>query len=68
MPVKYDLKSIGLYVGVALLLFGASYLVQTQYVAVNLAYKTLLFSIYIALIIKRDFPLNSIPVINRYFK
>ncbi|MEI8084993.1 MAG: polysaccharide biosynthesis C-terminal domain-containing protein [Paludibacter sp.] len=68
MPVKYDLKSIGLYVGVALLLFGASYLVQTQYVAVNLAYKTVLFSLYIALIIKRDFPLNSIPGLNRYFK
>lgn len=67
MPVKYDLKSIGLYVVVAMLLFAASFLVQTQYTVVNLAYKTLLFTIYITLMIKRDFPLRSIPIVNKFF-
>lgn len=67
MPVKYDLKSIGLYVFVALALFAASFLVQTKYPVVNLAYKTLLFTIYITLMIKRDFPLKSIPVLNKLF-
>jgi len=68
MPVKYDLKSIGLYVFVALALYAASFLVQTQYAVVNIAYKTLLFTIYITLMIKRDFPLRSIPVVNKFFK
>jgi len=43
-------------------------LVQTQYAVVNIAYKTLLFTIYITLMIKRDFPLRSIPVVNKFFK
>jgi O-antigen/teichoic acid export membrane protein len=68
MPVKYDLKSIGLYVFVALALFAASFFVQTKYSVVNFAYKTLLFTIYITLMIKRDFPLRSIPVVNKFFK
>ena len=68
MPVKYDLKSIGLYVVVAMALYAASFLVQTQYPVINIAYKTLLFTIYITLMIKRDFPLRSIPVVNKFFK
>jgi O-antigen/teichoic acid export membrane protein len=68
MPVKYDLKSIGLYVVVAMALYAASFLVQTQHTVVNIAYKTLLFTIYITLMIKRDFPLRSIPVVNKLFK
>ena len=68
MPVKYDLKSIGLYVFVAMVLYAASFLVQTQYPVVNIAYKTLLFTIYITLMIKRDFPLRSIPIVNKFFK
>ncbi len=68
MPVKYDLKSIGLYVFVAMTLYAASFFVQTQYPVINIAYKTLLFTIYIILMIKRDFPLRSIPVVNKFFK
>jgi len=68
MPVKYDLKTIGIYVAVAMALFGASFLIETTNVVISVLYKTALFSMYVLLMIKRDFPLNTIPVINRFFK
>ena len=68
MPIKYDLKSIGLYTGVAMVLYGANYLVETPYTVVNIAIKTVLFSIFLVLMVKRDFPLRVIPIVNRFFK
>lgn len=68
MPVKYDLKSIGLYTVVALLLYAISWFVDTPYQIVNFALKSVLMIAFLALIVKRDFPLNKIPYINRYFK
>jgi O-antigen/teichoic acid export membrane protein len=68
MPIKYDLKSIGLYVGVAMGLYAASFLVNTPYTLLNLAYKTVLLMVFMVLLIKRDFPLRVIPIVNRFFK
>jgi len=68
MPIKYDLKSIGIYVGVAMGLYAASFLVNTPYTILNLAYKTVLLMVFVVLLIKRDFPLRVIPIVNRFFK
>lgn len=68
MPIKYDLKTIGLYTIVTLALYGISLLIATPYLWLNLLLKTILFVLFVALLIKRDFPLQSIPVINRYLK
>ena len=66
MRINYDLKSIAIYTVVALALFGASFLVDTSSQFVNLSYRTVLLIIFVALIVKRDFPLSQIPVINRF--
>jgi len=68
MPIKYDLKTIGLYTGVTLLLYGISMVINTPYSIVNVALKSILMLAFFTLLIKRDFPLKSIPGLNRYFK
>jgi O-antigen/teichoic acid export membrane protein len=68
MPIKYDLKTIGLYTGVTILLYVTSLFIHTPFTALNIFLKTLLMSVFLVLLIKRDFPLKSIPVINRFFK
>ena len=68
MRINYDLKSIAIYTVVALALFGASFLIDTSSQFVNLSYRTVLLIIFVALIVKRDFPLSQISVINRFVK
>ena len=68
MPIKYDLKTIGIYTLVTLALYGISLFITTPYMWLNLLIKTILLLLFVALLIKRDFPLQSIPVINRYLK
>lgn len=68
-PIPYPLKDIGIYVLVALVLFAGmsatnAKLPQWPALAVN----TVLLLAFAALIIKRDFPLSSLPVIGKYFK
>ena len=60
MPIRYDLKSMGLYLVLTLALFGASFLVQTDSMPVNLAYRTALLAVFIVVLIKRDFPLSAL--------
>ena len=68
MPIKYDLKSIGLYTGVTVLFYFISLFIKTPYTIINLLLKSLLMVAFLVLLVKRDFPLRSIPVINRFFK
>lgn len=68
MPVKYDFKTIGIYTGAALALYVISIYVQTPYQALNVIIKTILLIAFLGLLIKRDFPLKSIPYINRFIR
>jgi len=68
MPIKYDLKSIGLYTGVTVLFYFISLFIKTPYTSINILLKSFLMVAFLVLLVKRDFPLRSIPVINRFFK
>jgi len=68
MPIKYDLKTIGLYTAVTIVLYIISTYIDTPYRYVNIGLKTLLMIGYVTLMVKRDFPLRTIPVVNRFFK
>lgn len=68
LPIKYDFKKIGLYTLLALVLYAASFLVNSSYVLINYAYKTLLLFVFIYVMIKNDFPLNEIPLIKKLLK
>ncbi|MFA6582328.1 MAG: lipopolysaccharide biosynthesis protein, partial [Paludibacter sp.] len=68
MPIKYDFKTIGLYTVVTIFLYVVSIFISTPYMLVNLALKSILMLAFLILLVKRDFPLKNIPVLNRYFK
>ncbi|GAB1416503.1 oligosaccharide flippase family protein [Paludibacter sp.] len=68
MPIKYNLKSIGIYSILALVLFFVSMFVNTPYLILNLVIKTFLLIIFLVYLVKTDLPLNRIPVINRFVK
>ncbi len=68
-PINYPLREIFLYVALTAVLFiGATlannHLPQWGAIAVN----TLLILLFVAVLIKRDFPLNSLPVVGKYFR
>lgn len=69
-PIHYDLKSIGRYVVLAAVLYliGIYVPVPSGPIFLRLLFRTLLLGIFIAYIIRRDFPLNQIPVINRLIR
>jgi O-antigen/teichoic acid export membrane protein len=68
MPIKYDLKTIGLYTVVTIILYCISMFIETPFKIVNVGLKSILMLIYIVLMVKRDFPLRTIPFINKFFK
>jgi O-antigen/teichoic acid export membrane protein len=68
MPIKYDFKTIGLYTLVTIVLFFISTFIHTPHAVVNIGLKSVLMFGYLVLLVKRDFPLRTIPVINRFFK
>ena len=68
MPIKYDLKTIGLYTGVTVLIYVISMFIKTPYSSLNVALKSVLMVAFLVLLVKRDFPLRTIPLINRFFK
>ncbi|MCQ2217073.1 MAG: polysaccharide biosynthesis C-terminal domain-containing protein [Paludibacteraceae bacterium] len=67
-PIQYDLKSIAIYFAVALGLFGISQLIATENIVIKYSINTILLILYIAFVVKRDFPLHAIPVIGKFFK
>lgn len=68
-PIKYPLKDIAVYVVLALAIF----LVMTWSndrlgQLASLGLNTLLLIVYLAVVIKRDLPLSSLPVIGKHFR
>lgn len=67
-PIQYELKSIGLYVLFAAVLYVIGEQVPISHLVLRLAFRTLLLLLFVSYIIKRDLPLSQIPVINRFVK
>ena len=67
-PLNYPLKEIALYVVLAFVLFGLMRFTNDWPMIVSLAFNTLLVVVFMAVIIWRDLPLASLPVVGRYFR
>lgn len=67
-PIAYDLKSIGGYVLLALMIYAAGEWMPVDNMLLRLLLRTLLLFVFIGYIIKHDLPLKQIPVINRFVK
>jgi len=67
-PIRYDIKAISIYFILALALYLASNFISIENTVLRLLLRTVLFIIFLAVVIKKDLPLSEIPVINRFFK
>ena len=68
-PIPYPMRDMAIYVAVTALLFLAMQMVPAGWPTVaRLAANTLLIGVLLAVIIRRDLPLGSLPVIGKYFQ
>ena len=66
--IDYDIKAILKYAALFAVIYGTSSLLPIENSILKMVCNTLLLAIYIAYFIKKDLPLKSIPVINRFFR
>ena len=68
-PIPYPMKDMAAYTLVAALLFAVMLLTAAHLPAwLQLVLNTVLILLFMAMIIKRDLPLGSLPVVGRYFR
>ena len=67
-PLNYPLKEISLYVVLAFILYGLMQAASDWSVIASLAFNTLLIAVFTAVIVWRDMPLASLPVVGKYFR
>lgn len=68
-PINYPMRSIMTYIALALLLtLVMVYIPENWNIWARLGAKTILVILFAAYIVKKDFPLKSLPVIGKYFK
>ena len=68
-PINYPLKSIGFYVLLAAVCYAAiSYVHANFNVWLSLGFNTLVVLFFVGIVIRRDFPLRSLPVVGKYFR
>ena len=64
-PIHYDLKSLGKYLLLALVLYGIAVSVPIENMLLRLGFRTILLFIYLIYLIRHDLPLNQIPYLNK---
>lgn len=68
-PINYPMRSIMTYIALALLLtLVMVYIPENWNIWARLGAKTILVILFAAYIVKKDFPLKSLPIIGKYFK
>lgn len=68
-PINYDIKGMGIYVAFAAILFALMKLCGNVLPGIwSVVPNTLLVILFTAYIVKKDFPLSSLPVIGKKFK
>lgn len=67
-PINYDLRTIFKYILITALLLAVKEVTRTDSILINIFVGTLLLILYAVYVIRHDFPLKDIPVINRFIK
>lgn len=67
-PVSYPLGAMGMYLILAALLFGVAYGVHIENTLLRLVFRSLLLLVFVGYVIRKDLPLKSIPLLNRFVK
>ncbi|MBO4660870.1 MAG: polysaccharide biosynthesis protein [Prevotella sp.] len=67
-PINYPLKDIFFYVGITMVFFAGMHLANHNLpMWAALCLNTLIIVFFLAIVVKKDFPLKSLPVIGKYF-
>lgn len=68
-PINYPMKSIGVYVLIALFFYGIMAMLPQEWsMWPRLGINTLLILLFVGHILKHDLPPRSLPVIGKYFR
>ncbi len=67
-PINYDVKKMAFYFIVALCFYFIGTLPTIDSELLRLGYRTVLLILFVSIIVKRDIPLSTIPILNRYIK
>lgn len=67
-PIKYEIKNILIYFGLVAAFYTAAMLPEIDSIALRITYRTALLIIFAAIVIKRDMPLNKLPIVDRFIK
>ena len=67
-PIRYDVRGILSYFALALGLFAAFRLLPIESPWLRMGVGTVLLLLFVAYIVRRDFPLRQLPIIGKYFK
>ena len=67
-PTQYDIKGIFSYVALFAVLYSTSLLLPIENSIAKIAANTLLLLVFVAYFIKKDLPLNQIPIIKKFVK
>lgn len=67
-PVAYPLKDMGLYFVLAAVLFVLMVIVNPENIILRLGFRSLLLLVFIAYVVKKDFPLKNLPVVGKFFR
>ncbi|MCQ2268471.1 MAG: lipopolysaccharide biosynthesis protein [Bacteroidaceae bacterium] len=68
-PIHYDMKGMSIYVLMTVLLFAISQNLPHDWnMWVKMGFNTLLLMIFIAYVVKYDFPLSQLPVVGKFFR
>ncbi len=68
-PIAYPMRDIFVYVALAVMIFAGMTAANTHLpVGFAVAVNTLMIAVFAAVIVRRDFPLSSLPVVGRYFR
>jgi hypothetical protein len=65
--IDYDLKSLFLYLTIALLLLAVQYFSPLEGVW-KYVQNVLIIALYVVIVLKRDLPVQSLPVVGRFFR
>ena len=72
LEIPYDLRSIGGYTLLTVLLlavyYAVRYFVPVHAMSISMAVGTVLLIVYLVVLVKKDFPLSGLPVVGKYFK
>ena len=67
-PIAYPMKEMAIYLILAILLFGGILMANNTHILwLAIPVNTLLIGAFVAYLVKKDFPLSSLPVIGRKF-